>query len=195
MLCYAGGNGSTRNARLEHSIRDVLLSEEVCAFRRCRCSWRERVLHFAIAAIRRATRKTSLKGHTRRVIRLYVTRPSPSRIQLNVMEMSGTFVRGNSVCVPVGWSFSPKRAQEELLLVLFRSVAEYRCAGNMRLTALRAFCHIEETSLHIDCKELHYCYIKSLSYIYKINARYNLVFLLCKRFTSGTFYFRLIIRY
>lgn len=107
------------------------------------------MLHFAIVAIQRATRKTSLKGHTRRVIRLYVTRPSPSRIQLNVMEMSGTFVRGNSVCVPAGWSFSPKLAQEELLLVLFRSVTEYRCTENMRLTALCAFCHIEKTSSHI----------------------------------------------
>jgi len=83
------------------------------------CSWCECVLHFAIAAIRRTTRKTSLKGHTQRVIRLYVTRPPPSRIQLNVMEMSGTFVRGNSVYVPVKWSFSSKRGQQELLLILF----------------------------------------------------------------------------
>lgn len=79
----------------EHSIRCVALSEEVgmCILALCAnaVDARVRVLHFAIAAIRRAARKTSLKGHTRRVIRLYVTRSPPSRIQLNVMEMPGNF--------------------------------------------------------------------------------------------------------
>ena len=67
-----------RRVRFEHSIRCVAFWRSMHIPTYCRYSWRERVLHFAIVAIQRTTRKTSLKGHTRRVIRLYVTRPPSS---------------------------------------------------------------------------------------------------------------------
>lgn len=94
-----------------------------------------RALHFAIAAIRRAARKTSLKGHSRRVIRLYVTRSPPLAHPAQCYGNVWNFrQRGNSVfvCTRVRDAtmefLSVERAQEELLLVLFRSIDGYQRA-------------------------------------------------------------------
>jgi len=147
---------------------DALLSEEVCTFQRCRCSWRERVLHFAIVAIRRATRKTSLKGHTRRVIRLYVTRlrRASSSMLWKCLELSSEGIPYVCRWSVVEWSFSSKRAQEELLLVLFRSVAEYRrCWKHAFNRITRVLSHRRNIVYHIDHKELRYYCIKSYIYI------------------------------
>lgn len=86
------------------------------------------VLHFAIVAIC-ATRRTSFKRHSRRVIRLYVTRslPASSSMLWKCLELSS---EGNSVCRR---SFLRCRAREELLSRTF-SVSIDLGVGNMRLT-------------------------------------------------------------
>lgn len=70
----------------------------MCILALCKCSWRARV------ALRDRcnddARKTSFKGHTRRVIRLYVTRSHPTQCYGNAWELSS---EGISVCVPYGW--------------------------------------------------------------------------------------------
>lgn len=67
------------------------------------------------AAIRRAARKTSLKGASRRVIRLYVTRSHPPQCYGNAWELSS---EGICVCVRRGTEgrfslFRSTRVQEE----------------------------------------------------------------------------------